>query len=62
MEQRTIKALVYKTKNKKGFETKNFRTNLPKTWCENMGLSENDRDITLSFDGSCIKIEKKKDL
>lgn len=56
MEQRDVK-ITY-TKSGRGSLTP--RVTLPISWIKEMNLSEDDREITISFDGENIIISKKK--
>lgn len=54
MEIRNAKMVV----NKSGSGSSTFRATLPATWIREMGLSENVRDLKLTFDTEKIIIEK----
>jgi len=54
MEER--KGTMVSTKAGSGSTT--FRATLPAVWIREMGLNENNRELTLTFDGKRIIIEK----
>lgn len=54
METRNARMIV----NKSGSGSYTFRATLPATWIREMGLSENVRDLKLTFDTEKIIIEK----
>ena len=56
MEQRDVKI----TYNKSGRGSLTPRVTLPITWTKEMNLSEDDREVTISFDGENIIISKKE--
>ena len=37
----------------------NYRVSIPTPWMQEWGISENDREVKLSFDGEKIIIEKE---
>jgi len=37
-----------------------YRIALPNVWISEMGLTRDKREVTLEFDGTCIKITKRK--
>ena len=54
MESRNAKMVV----NKSGSGSNTFRVTLPSAWIREMGLSETERELKISFDGEKITIEK----
>lgn len=58
LESREAKLIV----NKAGSGSTTFRSTLPQTWIRQMGLSEENRNLVLSFDGKKITIENKDDI
>ena len=44
--------------NKSGSGSNTFRVTLPSAWIREMGLSETERELKISFDGEKITIEK----
>jgi len=58
MEKRDLKLQRTRNKNGKGSTSLRYMTNVPTTWAKAIGVTEDDRDITVSFDGKRIIIEK----
>lgn len=54
MEKRNLKLII----NKDGHGTINYKLSLPKTWINKMNLSEENRNVIVSFDENKIIIEK----
>jgi hypothetical protein len=54
MEERQIKV----TYNKSGRGSLTPKITLPMSWIKQMSLSEDDREVIISFDGKEIKIRK----
>lgn len=49
-----------KTGGNSGKNNKYYRAIVPPTWAKAMGITEDDRDIVLSFNGEAIYIRKGK--
>lgn len=45
--------------NKGGKGSTSYRSTLPKRWVKQMGLSTDNRNILMTFDGNKITIEKR---
>jgi len=45
-------------KTGKELKSLSFRLPIPLMWIENMGITESDRDVELSFDGTEIRVRK----
>lgn len=58
METRNAKLIVNKPGGTASKKSKTYRVTLPNAWIEQLGLSENSRDIELNFDGDKITINK----
>lgn len=56
IEERTLKILFNKSGGSSTGTT--TRLTLPKKWIDAMGLSMDNRDVTVSFDGKKIVIKK----
>lgn len=56
IEERTLKILFNKSGGSSTGTT--TRLTLPKKWIDAMGLSMDNRDVTVSFDGEKIVIKK----
>lgn len=54
MEKRNLKLIV----NKDGHGTTNYKIALPKVWIDKMDLSQENRNVIVSFDENKIIIEK----
>lgn len=59
MKARKAKLIVSKSGGTASKAGVTFRATLPTAWVREMGLGEDSRDITLTFDGSKIIIEKE---
>lgn len=60
-EKRTAKIIFTKSG---GTASKNGITNrvtIPTTWVKEMGITKDDRDVTLKFENGVITIEKSND-
>ena len=57
MDKRNTKLIVNKSGGTSSKGGKTYRITIPNTWVEQLGLSENRRDITVAFDGDRIIIE-----
>ncbi|MGF7059301.1 hypothetical protein [Brassicibacter mesophilus] len=57
MEKRKARMIV----NKAGAGNSTFRATLPALWIREMGLSEDDRDLKLFFDGKVITIKNNEE-
>ena len=60
MEVRTRKLSISKVGGNASAGAKRASIGLPMPWLEQMGLSEEYRDVKMSFDGNRIIIEKKE--
>lgn len=59
-ETRILRCLINKAGGNSGAGSKTYRTTLPSAWIKELGISEEDRDLELSFDGKQIVIKKVK--
>lgn len=57
MDKRNTKLIVNKSGGTSSKGGKTYRVTIPNTWVEQMGLSENNREICITFDGAKIIIE-----
>lgn len=58
LEERQARILINKAGGNAGPEAKSYRVALPSTWMKALGVSENDRDVTLQFDGQAVIIRR----
>lgn len=58
IEERQAKILINKAGGTAGPEAKSYRVALPSTWMKVLGISANDREVTLQFDGEAITIRR----
>lgn len=49
-----------KAGGKSGPNTRYYRAIIPPTWAKTMGITEEDREIVLSFDGETVVVRKAK--
>ena len=54
METRSAKLIVNKSGGTASEKSKTYRVTIPNSWVEQLGISEDNREIELSFDGSEI--------
>lgn len=59
-ETRILRCLINKAGGNSGAGSKTYRTTLPATWVKELGVSEEDRELELTFDGEQIVIKKVK--
>lgn len=58
-ETRILRCLINKAGGNSGAGSKTYRTTLPATWMKELGVSEADRELELTFDGEKIIIRKR---
>ncbi len=58
MEKRNVRISIAKPGGNASKASRSYRMSLPTNWVMAMGLSEEERNITISFDGECITIRK----
>ena len=58
LEERQARILINKAGRNAGPEAKSYRVALPSTWMKALGVSENDREVTLQFDGQAVTIRR----
>ena len=58
MEKRNVKIIFAKAGGNASKNACNCKVSLPKKWIDAMGITIEDRDITLQFDGKKIVLEK----
>ena len=58
LEERRAKILINKAGGTAGPEAKSYRVALPSAWMKALGIRENDREVTLQFDGESITIRR----
>ena len=56
MEERIANIMINKSGGNSGRNSKNYRVSLPSLWIKQLGISEDNRQVTLQFDGECIRI------
>lgn len=60
MEQKDLKVSFCKAGGNASKNAVSPKLNLPIAWIREMGINPEDREITITFDGKKIIIEKKK--
>lgn len=58
MEKRNGKIIFAKAGGNASKNAHNCKVSLPKKWIDAMGITIDDRDVTLQFDGKNIVLEK----
>lgn len=59
-ESRNCKITIGKPGGTASKGAKNYRLSLPTNWIKEMGITEEDRNVKITFDGERIAIEKIK--
>ena len=62
METRSAKLIVNKSGGTASEKSKTYRVTIPNSWVEQLGISEENREIELSFDGTEITVRRKQTL
>lgn len=60
METRNAKLIVNKSGGTASEKSKTYRVTIPNSWVEQLGISEDSREIELSFDGTKITVRRKQ--
>ena len=58
MQERKANILINKAGGTAGPEGKTYRVALPAVWVKQFGITEEDREVLLQFDGECITIRR----
>ena len=58
MEERKAKILINRAGGNAGAQSKGYRVALPSAWMKSLGITENDREVLLQFDGECITLRR----
>lgn len=58
MEKRSGRIIFTKAGGNASKSSYNCKVSLPKKWIDAMGITIDDRDVTLQFDGKKIALEK----
>ena len=58
MEERKAKILINRAGGNAGAHSKGYRVALPSAWMKSLGITENDREVLLQFDGECITLRR----
>ena len=62
METRNAKLIINKSGGTASEKSKTYRVTIPNSWVEQLGISEENREIELSFDGTEITVRRKQTL
>lgn len=60
MEERKVKVIVNKVGGNASTNSRKFILNIPAVWAQQMGLTPEDRNLLMMFDGEQIIIKKDK--
>ena len=60
METRNAKLIINKSGGTASEKSKTYRVTIPNSWVEQLGISEDNREIELSFNGSEITVRRKQ--
>ena len=58
MEERKAKILINRAGGNAGAQSKGYRVALPSAWMKSLGITENDREVLLQFDGECVILRR----
>ena len=58
IQERKANILINKAGGTAGPEGKTYRVALPAVWVKQLGITEEDREVLLQFDGECITIRR----
>lgn len=58
IENRQLKAIVAKAGGTAGKESLNYKMTIPSKWANELGITRDDRDLSVSFDGKQIIVKK----
>lgn len=61
METRFYKMLIKKAGGNASKGSKSYQISIPSKWAQTLGITEDERLVKLSFDGSSINISKVTD-
>lgn len=59
MQKKTVKVIFNRSGGTAGSGGITNRVTIPTTWVREMGITEEDREVILKFDGEAIIIRKK---
>lgn len=59
LEERIANIHINKAGGNAGKLSKNYRISLPSAWIKALGINEEDKEVSLQFDGEAITIRKK---
>jgi len=60
VERRQGKIIIHASGGTAGRDANTYKLTLPSAWIKEMGLSEKDREVELSFDGRAITVVKRR--
>ena len=60
METRNAKLIINKSGGTASEKSKTYRVTIPNSWVEQLGISEDNREIELSFNGTEITVRRKQ--
>lgn len=60
-ETRTCKVLIGSPGGNASKNAKNYRVSIPPKWAQELGISEENREVELTFIGNAIVIRPKED-
>ena len=62
MESRKRNIIISKAGGNAGSTSKNYKVSLPADWVASLGVTEEDREVNLVFNGKEIKIKMSRDI
>ncbi|GAB2044098.1 hypothetical protein AGATL06_05950 [Agathobaculum sp. TL06] len=60
IQERKANILINKAGGTAGPEGKNYRVILPAAWVKQLGITKEDREVLLQFDGECITFDAQR--
>lgn len=58
MEERTLRAIIGKSGGNSSKNTLNYKMTIPNKWAQDMGITQEDRELKVTFKDNKIIVEK----
>ena len=58
MEKRLIKVNISTAGGTAGVDSKTYKISLPNSWIQQLGITGDERELEMSFDGECISLRR----
>lgn len=60
-ETREMRIMINKAGGNAGQNSLNYKMSIPSAWANKLGITENSRNVLVTFDGKKIMIQRPKD-